>query len=542
MGRKTALTLLLACLICFFAACGSTPEKADSSSSAPAVENTVPASGSLSLAFSSTDSLDPYTAVTKYNKELCVLLYDTLITLDGNFNPVYRLASSISLAGKTCTVTLADAVFSDGSAVTAEDVAYSLQKAQDSETRYAAQLEEVSRCSATGTKTLEITLSVTDPYFISLLDFPILKKGSDEMKNEDGKVLPPTGGGRYVYNQAAMTLTANPSYRGGALSLETIQLVETPDDEALSHNIEVGNISISYSDLSDNTPLRMTGKNLSVALNNLVYLGINFGNGYLSEPRFRQAVSLAVDRQKIAASAYIGYAAAAKGPFPSTWKEAAGLQTMSAAPELSRAVALLEEIGYNTKDEDGYLLNAAGQRIRLTLLCNLDNTARTATAELLKEQLAAVGIEITVRTVNWNAYLSELSAGSFDLYIGEVKLQGNMNLSALVTEKSGACFGYIKTPKQTASSTAVSDTSSGNGAVSSGDTPYVTVSAYDVVTDLYKGTATLTDVLAAFNSELPVIPLCHRSGQLAYSSRISSLLTPTVSDLFSGIETIAFGA
>lgn len=109
------------------------------------------------------------------------------------------------------------------------------------------------------------------------------------------------------------------------------QLVETPDDEALSHNIEVGNISISYSDLSDNTPLRMTGKNLSVALNNLVYLGLNFGNGYLSEPRFRQAVSLAVDRQKIAASAYIGYAAAAKGPFPSTWKEAAGLQTMSAA-------------------------------------------------------------------------------------------------------------------------------------------------------------------------------------------------------------------
>lgn len=127
----------------------------------------------------------------------------------------------------------------------------------------------------------------------------------------------------------------------------------------------------------------------------------------------------------------------------------------------------MEEIGYNTKDEDGYLLNAAGQRIRLTLLCNLDNTARTAAAELLKEQLAAVGIEITVRTVNWNAYLSELSAGSFDLYIGEVKLQGNMNLSALVTEKSGACFGYIKTPKQTASSTAVSDTSSGSGAVSS---------------------------------------------------------------------------
>ncbi len=555
MGKKNTLVLLLICLICLCTACSAAPVEPDTSVSSAAEGEASPTTGTVSLAFSSTDSLDPYTAVTKYNKELCELLYDSLITLDENFSPVYRLASSVTLAGKNCTVVLADARFSDGSTVTAEDVVYSLQKAKKSETRYATQLAGVSSCSASGAKTVEITLSKSDPYFTNLLDFPILKKGSDELKNQDGKVLPPIGGGRYIYQADSMLLAANPTYRGGALSLETIQLVETPDDEALSHNIEVGNISISYSDLSSNTPLRMTGKNLSVGLNNLVYLGINFGNGYLSEPRFRQAVSLAVDRQKIAASAYIGYAAAANGPFPSSWKEAAGLQTMSSTPEISRAVALLEEIGYNTKDGDGYRLNAGGRRITLTLLCNLDNTARTAAAELLKEQLAAVGIELSVRTVNWNAYLSELSSGSFDLYIGEVKLQGNMDLSALVTEKSGACFGYIKTPRQTASSTSSASSASAVSAVSavsasSGSSaasltdenvPYVTVSAYDIVNDMYKGEATLADVLAAFNSELPVIPLCHRAGQLAYSSRIRSTLTPTVSDLFSGIETIAFG-
>lgn len=539
MAKNNILVLLLVCLLCFCTACGSAPRETDSSAaSSPAEEENRSASETVTLAFSSTDSLDPYTAVTKYNKELCQLLYDSLITLDANFSPVYRLAASVTLSGKSCTIRLNDALFSDGTTVTAEDVVYSLQKAQDSETRYATQLESVSRCSAVDAKTVEIVLSVSDPYFVNLLDFPILKKGSDELKNQDGKILPPTGGGRYIYNAESMTLTANPSYRGGALSLEVIRLVETPDEEAFSHNIEVGNVSISYSDLSDNTPLRMTGKNLSVALNNLVYLGINFENSYLGEPRFRQAISLLVDRQKIAASAYIGYASAAKGPFPSSWGEASGLQTMSPTPEISRAVALLEEIGYNTRDEEGYLLNAAGQRVQLSLLCNLDNTARTAAAELLKEQFAAAGIELSVRTVNWNAYLSELSAGSFDLYIGEVKLQGNMDLSALVTRESGACYGYIKTPGQTQVSAASS--ASGSLPAEEDETPYVTISAYDVISGLYKGEATLADVLAAFNSELPVIPLCHRSGQLAYSSRISSSLTPTVSDLFSGIETIAF--
>lgn len=546
MRLKSVMAVLLAAALCICSACASDGAGETSSESGTAAQTSSAVSGtdgSLSLSYSGTDTFDPYTAVTKYNKELCQLLYDTLVVLDSNFNPVYRLADSITLNGKTCTVVIKDAVFSDGTSVTASDVVYSLKKAQKSSTKFAAQLSGVASCTASGSRTLVITLSSVDPYFVNLLDFPILKQGSDDRTNDDGKALPPTGSGRYVYDESSETLTANPNYLGGSLALGTIKLINTPDDESLEHNIEVGNISVSYSDLSDNTPIKMTGKSLSIGLNNLVYLGINFGNAYLSNPQFRQAVSLALGRQKIVDSAYTGYATPAKGPLPSGWTEASGLQTMSSTADSLRAAAILKEIGYTNKDQEGYFLDAAGKRISLTLLCNLDNTARVAAAELIRSQLKEIGVEVNVRTVNWDAYSAELNAGSFDLYIGEVMLQNNMNLTSLLTPGSGACFGYIKTETADSSTSSVNSTSStatGTSSTGSADTSYLTVSAYDAAESLYAGTGTMADVIAAFNAELPVIPICHRQGQVAYSSAIASGLNSTLDDLFYGIENISF--
>lgn len=544
MKAKTILSVILVIMLTVLSACGSgTPDTVSSTDSEPS-EDIQETSRSFSLAYCSTDSLDPYTATTRYNKELCGLLYDSLITVDNSYSPLYRLADSIDLEDRSCTITIKDALFSDGTQVSASDVEYSMKKARASDTKYKTQLENVYSYSATGSKTLEITLKSIDPYFINLLDFPIIKADSDSKTNDDGKQLPPVGSGRYIFGDGA--LAANENYIGGSLNIKTIELVDTPDAESFDHNLELGNISFSYSDLSDNTPLKMTGKSLSVPLNNLVYLGVNFKNTYLSQPQFRQAVSLALNRNKIVSDCYYNYAQPAAGPYPSGFEDTAGLQTITPTENTNRAVAILSELGYNNKDNDGYLLDSSGNRITLTLLCNLDNNARSQTAQLIKSQLAAAGIFTEIRTVNWNAYLSELNNLSFDLYIGEVKLMNNMDISPLVTEKSGACFGYIKTPagnnKNDASSSVSNGTSSGDAGSSTdaSDNSYITVSAYDMVTAFYKGEASVADVTAAFSAELPVIPLVHRMGQVAYSSDIISGPASTVGDIYSGIENITF--
>lgn len=558
MKVQKVLAALLACSLIFTAVCAEeSVDPASSSSDVTSEPASAPQNSTLSLAYSSTDSLDPYAAVTRYNQELCGLLYDSLIVLDDAFCPVYRLAEEITREGKTLLITIKAATFSDGSAVTAEDVVYSIGKARDSQTKYKEQLAGITAYSAAGSRDLELTIANDDPYFINLLDFPILKKDSDQRKNEDGKALPPVGSGRYVFSDG--TLTANPDYIGGSMAMQTVRLVDTPDKEAYDHNLEMGNIDLSFSDLSDNVPLKMTGQSQAVQLNRLVYLGINFSNGYLAEPQFRQALALAIDREKLVSDCYFNYATPAAGPFPNSWSEISGLQTISSTANAQRAVAIFDEIGYNSKDEDGYLLNSGGERITFTMLVNLDNTARVTAAQLIKAQLAAVGIAVEIRTVNWTAYQSELSSGAFDLYLGEVRLKNNMDLSPLVTEKSGACFGYIKTKtKQNdtddtadadADVTTDADADESDSADPAPDSTapsdeqaaaYITVSAYDMIQAFYDGKSGIADVTAAFLAELPVIPLLHRMGQVAYSADMTTGPDALPGDLWNGIENIAY--
>ena len=524
----SAAAFVLAAVLTLLCACNSAqPQDTQNQQNTPTAIEDMSATG-LTLSYSGTDNLDPYDAVTKYNRELCSLLFDTLIVLDKDFNPVNRLAQDIVFEENTCKITIKPALFTDGSQVTAEDVTYSLKKARNSETKFKDTLSGISDYNAINTKELEIKLDSYDPYFINLLDFPIIKMNSDGKTNEDGKSLPSVGSGRYIYDMGGKILKVNSAYIGEKPAQKTIELVDTPDAEAIKHNIEVGKISMFYSDLSDNTPLGMAGQSIKVPMNNLVFLGINYDNGYLSDPRFRQAVNLAVNRTKIANEAYYSYAEPATGPFPKNWKEATGLQSIPETEDAARAAQLLADAGYSKKDGDGFLLDSADKRISLLLVCNSDNYNRTVAAQFIAAQLAVVGISCEVRDIDSASYFAELGSRSFDLYIGEVKIKNNMDLRPLLTPGSGACFGYIKTPK--AEPLEEGETS----------TEYVTVSAFDELSALYSGEGDITSLLAAFNSELPVIPLVFRCGQMAVSEKISGLTTPSISDLFFGIEKISF--
>ena len=69
------------------------------------------------------------------------------------------------------------------------------------------------------------------------------------------------------------------------------------------------------------------------------------------------------------------------------------LEFIEKSPTCFHAIANLKEIGYNNKDSQGFYVNDSGHRIVLSLLCNSDNTVRLNAAKLIKEQLAAAGID-----------------------------------------------------------------------------------------------------------------------------------------------------
>ena len=96
------------------------------------------------------------------------------------------------------------------------------------------------------------------------------------------------------------------------------------------------------------------------------------------------------------------------------------------------AALLLEEAGSVRNPEDG-LLYRGQNPLEVTLLVNSDNDVRQGIAARMSETLTGLGAAVTMTRLPWSDFTAALAAGQFDLYIGEVRLPGDFDPSALIT-------------------------------------------------------------------------------------------------------------
>ena len=104
MEIKIYRILPLVLSFCLLFSCSKT--QTPNSDQTPASVGQFESSGEINMAFVQNDTLSPYEAKTKSNQEISRLMYDGLIRLDENFEPVYVLASDIAVDGKSVTVTI----------------------------------------------------------------------------------------------------------------------------------------------------------------------------------------------------------------------------------------------------------------------------------------------------------------------------------------------------------------------------------------------------------------------------------------------------
>ena len=477
----------------------------------------------INLLYCRSDSFNPYTAVSEINRNLSKLLFEPLVKTDNEFKPVLRLAQKADLKENICTVELKSALFSDGSAVTANDVIYSYNAAKASSTQYAHKLYEVSKIEAVNDKTVVFTLTRNDPYFLNLIDFPIIKADSDKLTDSDGVLAPPIGCGRYTLSDNNTILTISNNFFGKKPNISKISLIDAPDADSVSHYVEVGATDIYYTDLSDNAIVRMSGKKADVNLNNFVYIGINSYYSGLSGKYIRYAISSAIDRSEICRNAYYNNAVAATGFFNPVFDGANATQSLNPKADLQITVENLEKIGYNRIANDGSRVNSNGQRPKFTLLVNSENSSRVQAAKLIKKQLAAAGIEITVVNATYEQYIASLQSGSYQLYLGEIKVLPNMDLSPLVLKGGSAAYGVgFENETLNPDGTPVQD-----------KTQSITETA---INNFYNSTATLSDVAATLLTEMPQIPICYRKGLVFYDDSIKDGVTVSESDIYFSIE------
>ncbi len=433
MTRRVALLLCALLLVLPLSGCWSSDEPADETDfwEEPADDETQDTAAatpitSFALPYLQSIGFDPITCPDGMQQTVGALLYEGLFVLDESFAPQNVLCSRYEHNDDFTSYTfyLRDGVrFSDGSALSANDVLATLRRAQTSE-RYSARFASVASMR-TSNGALQITLTHADSAFPALLDIPIVKSGSE-------KDTVPLGTGPYLFvtdSDGACLKRSADWWQETQLPLERIELRAVKDDDTASYLFSSREVHLLAADLTGGAgDLRSANTTITdYATANMIYLGFNTQRAPLSDADVRAAIAALIDRDTVATGYLAGHAEAARFPLsPRAALYPAELASSLASPALSAA---LEAAGV-TQDRPR----------TLTVLVSETDSFKVSIAEYLSRALTDGALTVTVRALPWSDYLTALQNGNFDLYLGEVRLTADWNTSSLIA--SGGALNY----------------------------------------------------------------------------------------------------
>ena len=372
----------------------------------------------------------------------------------------YTVADPAEDGSVTFTVTLKEGLkWSDGSALTAKDFEYSWKRAAATKTAsdygymfntFKGYPDDLA-VAATNDTTLEFTLTAPCAYIEGLMAFPTffpVKQAAVEA-NEKWEEAP--GGwcteagfvsnGPFICTEwkhdVSMTYEKNPNYHDAAnVTVDKIEFMLSADDTAIYAAYNAGNVDIIDTVPTDEIANLLATENKEFKIvDNLgtYYVAFNANSSLFKDKTpeeaacMRLAFNILIDRPaicetvgqtgQVAASSYIplGMADGNGGVFKAT-EDANSYYDVNAIvddPEGTRALArqYLEAAGFKF-GEDGKL--SSETPIVIEYLTN-DGTGHVAAAQIMQQDFAELGIEMSIQQVEWNTFLEERKNGNFDI-------------------------------------------------------------------------------------------------------------------------------
>jgi peptide/nickel transport system substrate-binding protein len=135
------------------------------------------------------------------------------------------------------------------------------------------------------------------------------------------------------------------------------------------------------------------------------YLGFNNSKKPFDDKRVRQALNYAVDKEAIVRDVLKGTGAVSKGPvLPGTWGDESGIKPFPYDPE--RARKLLAEAGLASGFSTTLWVPESGSGMQ----------SPVAMSTIIQSNLKAVGVNVTLQTMEWGAFLAKLRTKEQDLF------------------------------------------------------------------------------------------------------------------------------
>ncbi|WCF10651.1 ABC transporter substrate-binding protein [Paenibacillus thiaminolyticus] len=355
-------------------------------------------------------------------------LFDTLTWKDDTGIIPWLAASwKVSEDGLRYTFTLErDVKWHDGTALSAEDVVFTFEYFKTHPFPWTGDLSQIKSVTSPGDGTVEFQLNNKyAPFLTDLVGImPIIpkhvwEKVSDPIAYRDPSALVGTGPftlKQYDEKSGQYWFTANESYFKGSVNVKDVAYIDVKNKVLSLQKNEINAAStLSYQEAEQ---LQKEGFQMmkSEPTGSAVRIVFNLDHPQLQDKRLRQALAYALDRADMASKIAGGTPSPGSGgiiPPDSPWYND---KVKTYEYNTAKAEQMLDELGYR-KDEKG---------VRQDLKLSVIVSSTSKEAQMMKEMLKKVGIELNIQQVDGATFTSAMGENKYDMALtGHIGLSGD---------------------------------------------------------------------------------------------------------------------
>lgn len=326
----------------------------------------------------------------------------------------------------------------DGEDFTAEDVKFTYEYFRDGpanrHTHHVSEVPKIDVIELEDENTLRFECGYACPSLdtITFADLPILpehiwKNVKNPRKYTDLAIgTGPYKLASYTADQS-YTFEANTDYFMGTPLVKTLNMPIIKDATAMFNALRSGEIDISArtvpSELQDSFVALDSMEIAETSALSIVELKLNYDHAPFSTEAFRNALSLSIDRQSIVDLVLLGQGRAGVTGYPhpdSPWTN----PSLSTPFDAAKAKSIFEELKYVDSDKDGVRELPNGKELSLDLKVSSSEPVYIRVAELVQTQLADVGIQVNVETLDAGTMATLGQTRDFDMSIGLIGPHG----------------------------------------------------------------------------------------------------------------------
>ncbi|MCS6595621.1 ABC transporter substrate-binding protein [Bacillus cereus] len=389
----------------------------------------------------------PYFQQNGWDGNVTSVIFASLVSTDKQGKPIPELAEKWDVSSDQLTYTFhlrKDLKFSDGSPLTADDVAFTLtllhDKAYEGEvdiSQYAVkggkEYKEGKATSIEGIQvvdpqTIKITAEKVNSQAIFVLGGTVLSKayyGKDYKQNTSLDYLKdlygkPLAAGPYKFEKyipgQEVRFVANENYYAGKPKIQNFIYKITSGDTKLQlfQTGEVDHTGLGTGDevLEQAKALEFANIQIETAPS-FSYIYMNNNKPYLKDKKVRQALIYGLDRKKYVDTALKGYGTVANVPIhPTSWAYTEeGVNKYEYDKE--KAKKLLDEAGWKV-GSDG-IREKDGQKLKLSYFGPSSAKDSDLLIPIAKENYKEIGVEFNPEFMDFNTMLSKVNKGDYDL-------------------------------------------------------------------------------------------------------------------------------